>query len=550
MLGGASVTEELVPGFRFSSCGSRAPPPVAEDHPRPRARAARPRRVSHERRPGRDLARPRARPVPRARPAARRRRRRSPPATRRASSRSDCACGGSRRCTNPHCCVRRWRSARCGRGSPSGDPGMFEELVTGSIGDLVANYLDSPELQGFTAFPGIVSVHAGPDSPGTAYVFAHHAVGGLDGELGAHGFVRGGMGGVTQALAVSARAAGGDDPQRTPGCLGAARRHARGRRRARRRLDHQRGRGRLERGSAPDDARSRRARASRGARRRAAARARHERLDGARPPRTRRAPALRGAPARGFGPGRRAPGFSLLGAGLDGYRRAHAAQLRGELRTVPSSSRRCRPPRTRRSPRRECTRRRSACSSSRGSSRPAAGTMRERFADLVVGAGVPVRAERARRDRRSRDRDAARSRADVRAERRQHLPRRDARAAAVRAPPARRLGQLPHADPAVLLCGAGTHPGGAVSGGPGHDAARAILDDWPPPLADDEWLARASAFHAIGPATRRGLCLTHGADRPWSQGAHRGRPAPLRGHSFTGSRRSRASSGTKVTRAG
>ena len=85
---------------------------------------------------------------------------------------------------------------------------MFEELVTGSIGDLVANYLDSPELQGFTAFPGIVSVHAGPDSPGTAYVFAHHAVGGLDGELGAHGFVRGGMGGVTQALAASARAAG------------------------------------------------------------------------------------------------------------------------------------------------------------------------------------------------------------------------------------------------------------------------------------------------------------------------------------------------------
>ena len=41
----------------------------------------------------------------------------------------------------------------------------------------------------------------------------------------------------------------------------------------------------------------------------------------------------------------------------------------------------------------------------------------------------------------------------------------------------------------LYLCGAGTHPGGAVSGGPGHNAARAILDDWPAPLADDEWHA-------------------------------------------------------------
>ena len=60
----------------------------------------------------------------------------------------------------------------------------------------------------------------------------------------------------------------------------------------------------------------------------------------------------------------------------------------------------------------------------------------------------------------------------------------------------------------LYLCGAGTHPGGAVSGGPGHNAARAILDDWPAPLAEDEWLARAAASHAIGPATRRGLLLS------------------------------------------
>jgi phytoene dehydrogenase-like protein len=31
--------------------------------------------------------------------------------------------------------------------------------------------------------------------------------------------------------------------------------------------------------------------------------------------------------------------------------------------------------------------------------------------------------------------------------------------------------------PALYLCGAGTHPGGGVTGAPGHNAAHRILDD-------------------------------------------------------------------------
>src|SRR5947209_6155870 len=89
-----------------------------------------------------------------------------------------------------------------------GEDDLFEEFVLGSIKETLARYFTSPEILGFFAFPGMVSVDAAPDTPGTAYVFAHHAVGGLDGQLGAHGYVRGGMGGVTQALAHSARAAG------------------------------------------------------------------------------------------------------------------------------------------------------------------------------------------------------------------------------------------------------------------------------------------------------------------------------------------------------
>jgi phytoene dehydrogenase-like protein len=61
----------------------------------------------------------------------------------------------------------------------------------------------------------------------------------------------------------------------------------------------------------------------------------------------------------------------------------------------------------------------------------------------------------------------------------------------------------------LYLCGAGSHPGGAVSGGPGHNAAHAVLHDWPgSPLSAQEWDARAAATNRLAPATRRGLVLS------------------------------------------
>jgi phytoene dehydrogenase-like protein len=47
-------------------------------------------------------------------------------------------------------------------------------------------------------------------SPGTAYVLLHHAMGDVDGNVGAWGFARGGMGSITRALASSLREAGGE----------------------------------------------------------------------------------------------------------------------------------------------------------------------------------------------------------------------------------------------------------------------------------------------------------------------------------------------------
>src|SRR6185503_10514169 len=45
-------------------------------------------------------------------------------------------------------------------------------------------------------------------SPGTAYILLHHCMGGVGGKRGLWGFVRGGMGAVTQAMADSARSRG------------------------------------------------------------------------------------------------------------------------------------------------------------------------------------------------------------------------------------------------------------------------------------------------------------------------------------------------------
>ena len=51
---------------------------------------------------------------------------------------------------------------------------------------------------------------ASPSMPGTAYVLFHHVMGEADGTRGVWGYVRGGMGGITQALAAAARDLGAE----------------------------------------------------------------------------------------------------------------------------------------------------------------------------------------------------------------------------------------------------------------------------------------------------------------------------------------------------
>ncbi|MEA2406554.1 MAG: hypothetical protein QOE69_673 [Thermoleophilaceae bacterium] len=83
----------------------------------------------------------------------------------------------------------------------AGEEDLFNEFVLLSARDLLDRYFESEHLKGMLTFFGMVSIWGGPSTPGTAYVYGHHAWGEFNGHFGQFGFVRGGMGGISQALA-------------------------------------------------------------------------------------------------------------------------------------------------------------------------------------------------------------------------------------------------------------------------------------------------------------------------------------------------------------
>ncbi|MCX7889808.1 MAG: NAD(P)/FAD-dependent oxidoreductase [Rhodobacteraceae bacterium] len=81
---------------------------------------------------------------------------------------------------------------------------------TMSIADFLDEYFENPVIKAYLAVSAIIGTALGPMSPGSAYVLLHHYMGDVDGNIGAWGFARGGMGAITRALASSLRAAGGE----------------------------------------------------------------------------------------------------------------------------------------------------------------------------------------------------------------------------------------------------------------------------------------------------------------------------------------------------
>ena len=93
-----------------------------------------------------------------------------------------------------------------------GEEGLLDTVRfwTLSIGDFLDEYFETDVIKAHLSGSGIIGTALGVYSPGTAYVLLHHYMGEVDGNVGAWGFARGGMGAVAKALADSLLAGGGE----------------------------------------------------------------------------------------------------------------------------------------------------------------------------------------------------------------------------------------------------------------------------------------------------------------------------------------------------
>jgi phytoene dehydrogenase-like protein len=83
-------------------------------------------------------------------------------------------------------------------------------LFTMSASDFLDEWFDDDRVKGALATQAIIGGWCGPMTPGSAYVLMHHWIGEIDGHAGAWGWVKGGMGGVAEAMTRSAEAAGAE----------------------------------------------------------------------------------------------------------------------------------------------------------------------------------------------------------------------------------------------------------------------------------------------------------------------------------------------------
>ena len=77
------------------------------------------------------------------------------------------------------------------------------DLVTQSVSDYLDRWFESDVIKGVLCYYSSIGTFAGPRTPGTAYVLLHHIMGEHEG-AGGWGFVRGGMGAISRAIAAAA----------------------------------------------------------------------------------------------------------------------------------------------------------------------------------------------------------------------------------------------------------------------------------------------------------------------------------------------------------
>jgi phytoene dehydrogenase-like protein len=99
-----------------------------------------------------------------------------------------------------------WRLRRLG---PADGPAAVE-LLAAPARAILDRWFESDEVKATLATDAIIGAMASPATPGTAYVLFHHVMGEAGGARGVWGYVRGGMGSLSEAIAGAARAAGAE----------------------------------------------------------------------------------------------------------------------------------------------------------------------------------------------------------------------------------------------------------------------------------------------------------------------------------------------------
>jgi phytoene dehydrogenase-like protein len=85
---------------------------------------------------------------------------------------------------------------------------LLLDLFTASAGEMLDDIFENDLIKALFGFDAIVGNYASPYAAGSAYVMLHHAFGEVNGKKGVWGHAIGGMGAITQAMAAAARSHG------------------------------------------------------------------------------------------------------------------------------------------------------------------------------------------------------------------------------------------------------------------------------------------------------------------------------------------------------
>ncbi len=107
-----------------------------------------------------------------------------------------------------HALLDAWKAARRFRALDLAGQRDVLDLFTKSAGDVLDRWFESAPIKAAFGFDAIVGNFASPWTPGSAYVLLHHVFGEVNGQRGQWGHAIGGMGAITQAMAAECAARG------------------------------------------------------------------------------------------------------------------------------------------------------------------------------------------------------------------------------------------------------------------------------------------------------------------------------------------------------